>query len=263
MPEPLAQQSRPAMSGASRRDRIVRDLEQTGFVSARELTEELGVSEMTVRRDLRRLEQEGALRIVHGGASLPIGIDYQSRGMSEQAAKADIGRYAASLIPPGSTVLMDAGTTVAQVAQHMPANFDGYVITHSVPVIESLLERPEIPVHCLGGELRAQSRAMIGTSTVESLSKLRAQVLFLGAAAVNERGVFVAKDFESSTKRAFIESSDRVILLADHSKFSTFTPVLLAPLSVVHEIVTDRPLPAHMARVADELRIAVHVVNPA
>ena len=251
----------PAMPRASRLERIARDLEQTGFLSARELTESLGVSEMTIRRDLRRLEQEGVLRIVHGGASLPLGSDYQSRGMSEHAAKAKIGRLAASLIPLGSTVLMDAGTTVAEVAQHLPANFDGYVITHSIPVINSLLTRPDIPVHCLGGELRTQSQAMIGTSTVQSLSNLRAQVLFLGAAAVNESGVFVAKNFESSTKQAFIESANRVILLADHSKFSTFMPVFLAPLTVVDEIVTDRPLPPEVARVADDLGIIVHVAD--
>ena len=254
-------QPRPAMSRASRLERIAHDLEQTGFLSARELTERLGVSEMTIRRDLRRLEQEGVLRIVHGGASLPIGNDYQSRGKSEHAAKAKIGRLAASLIPPGSTVLMDAGTTVAEVVQHLPPNFDGYVITHSIPVINSLLMRPDIPVHCLGGELRTQSQAMIGTTTVESLANLRAQVLFLGAAAVNESGVFVAKNFESSTKLAFIESANRVILLVDHSKFSIFMPVFLAPLSVVDEIVTDRALPPEVATVADELGIVVHVAD--
>ena len=89
----------PPLSAAQRRDRIRRDLEATGFISVRALTEELGVSDMTIRRDLRRLEAEGTLRIVHGGASLPTPSDYRQRGMSERAAKAAIGEYAAGMLP--------------------------------------------------------------------------------------------------------------------------------------------------------------------
>lgn len=250
----------PLLTGEARRARIKRDVLKDGFRSVRSLTEQLGVSDMTIRRDLRRLEDEGAVRIVHGGASLPAGPDYRERGQSEPDAKSVIGRYAASLIPPGSTVLMDAGTTVAAVAEALPDDFSGYVITHSVPVIDLLLERP-VPVHCLGGELRPESRAMIGPTTVENLQKVSAQVLLLGAAAINEQGVFVDKDLERGTKTAFIESSQRVILVVDHTKFTRFSPVLLAPLEVIDEVVTDAEPPAVLAERLRALGIRIHVVG--
>ena len=251
----------PPLSAAQRRDRIRRDLEATGFISVRALTEELGVSDMTIRRDLRRLEAEGTLRIVHGGASLPTPSDYRQRGMSERAAKAAIGEYAAGMLPAGSTVLMDAGTTVAQIVRYLASDYEGYVITHSVPVIETMLARPGTPVHCLGGELRPESRAMIGPTTVEQLQKVSAEVLFLGAAAISERGVFVAKDLERGTKTAFIRASRRVILVVDHTKFGKFSPVLLAPLDVIDEIVTDRQPPAELARLVDSLGIKGHLAS--
>lgn len=250
-----------AFSAEARREKIKRDVRQTGFRSVRSLTEELGVSDMTIRRDLRRLEEEGAVRIVHGGASLPVGADYRARGQSEPDAKSVIARYAVGLIPAGATVLMDAGTTVAAVAEVLPEDFSGYVITHSVPVIEALMERPGIHVHTLGGELRRESRAMVGPTTVENLQKVSAQVLLLGAAAISAQGVFVDKDLERGTKTAFIESSQRVILVVDHTKFTKFSPVLLAPLSVIDEIVTDVEPPAELMRCFADLGIKVHIVG--
>lgn len=250
-----------SLTAGDRRAQIKQDLHRDGFVSVKGLTQKLGVSDMTVRRDLRRLEEEGELRIVHGGASLPVGADYSQRGQSEPDAKARIGRAAAQLIPNGATILMDAGTTVAEVARHLPEEFGGYVITHSVPVIEILLERGRPHVHCLGGELRVESRAMIGPTTIENLQKVGAQYLLLGAAAVNAQGIFVDKDLERGTKSALIAASQRVILVADHTKFTKFSPVLLAPLTVVDEIVTDAPPPDDIARALQRFGILVHVVE--
>lgn len=249
------------LSAEARREKIKRDVQQSGFLSVRNLTEELGVSDMTIRRDLRRLENENAVRIVHGGASLPVGADYRQRGQSEADAKFVIARYTASMLPSTATVLMDAGTTVAAVADALPDSFAGYIITHSVPVIEALIDCPQIHVHCLGGELREESRAMVGPTTVENLQKVTAQVLLLGAAAINEHGIFVDKDLERGTKTAFIKSSQRVILVVDHTKFTKFSPVLLAPLDIIDEIVTDREPPGQLMTRLRELGIKVHIVG--
>lgn len=249
------------LSASERRARIKEGLAKRHFVSVRGLLEEFGVSDMTIRRDFRLLEEEGALRIVHGGASLPDGADYQRRGQTETDAKDLIARRAVSLIPAGATILMDAGTTVAAVAKALPLDFSGYIITHSVPVIEAMISKPSIQVHCLGGELRAESRAMIGPTTLENLAKVSAQVLVLGAAAIDEQGVFVDKDLERGVKSALIASSQHVILVADHTKFSKFSAVLLAPLKVIDEIVTDLPLPHKLAEQFRKLKILVHIVG--
>lgn len=248
------------LSARARRARIKRDLEQSGFVSVRTLTEQLGVSDMTVRRDLKLLEKEGALTVVHGGASLPIGADYSLRGQSEPDAKASIGRFAAQMVRDGSSVCMDAGTTVAEVARALPEDRRCYVVTHSLPVMETLLPRSAVEVHCLGGLLRAESLATIGPTCIENLAKVSAEVLFLGAAAVNERGVFVDMDLERSTKTALINAAQRVVLVADHTKFTKSSPILLAPLDVIDDIVTDAEPPPHIREKLEALDIDVHIV---
>lgn len=249
------------LSAGDRRAKIKRDLHRSGFVSVKGLTSQLGVSDMTVRRDLRRLEAEGELRIVHGGASLPVGADYSQRGQSEPDAKTRIGRFAASLVSNDATVLMDAGTTVAAVAQAFAEQFSGYVITHSVPVIEIMLSRKYPQVYCLGGDLRSESRAMIGPTTVENLEKVNTQFLMLGAAAVTAQGLFVDKDLERATKAALIKASQRVVLVVDHTKFTRLSPVLLAPLDVIDDLVTDAEPPKDIVERLRQLDVRIHIVE--
>jgi DeoR/GlpR family transcriptional regulator of sugar metabolism len=250
-----------ALSGTDRRVQILRQLGRDGFVSVKSITRQFGVSDMTVRRDLRQLQAEGAVHIVHGGASLPNGVDFRARGQSEPKAKASIGRYAAAMIEPGTAVLLDAGTTILEIARALPDDFGGYVITHSVSVLNHLMEKPGVHVFSPGGDLRAESQALIGPTTVEGLSAIQADIGFLGAASVSPRGLFVAKDLERGTKLQFIRSAHKVVLCADHTKFSTISPVLLAPLDVLDLVVTDRPLDEAMAQAMADAHVEVRVVG--
>jgi DeoR/GlpR family transcriptional regulator of sugar metabolism len=254
-----------ARGGAARREEIMRRLQASGFVSVTYLTGELGVSDMTVRRDLKQLAKAGEVRVVHGGASLPHGTlrtaDFASRAEHEREAKRRIARRALGLVDAGATIAVDAGTTAFELVAALPDDFRGCVITHSVPVLQHMLHRPEARVIGLGGELLADSQALVGALTVEALSGLHADVVFLGAAAVNERGIYVATDHERPTKQALIDVADHVVLLADRSKFTVSAPVRLAPLDAVDVLVTDGALRAEMGEVLDAAGVAVHAAR--
>lgn len=250
--------------GATRREGIMRQLQSAGFLSVTHLTRQLGVSDMTVRRDLKRLAETGEVRVVHGGVSLAHGTlrtaDFTSRGGRESEAKRTIARLAAGLIDPGATIAVDAGTTPFELASALPENFQGTVITHSVPVLQHMLHVPAARVIGLGGELLADSQALVGSVTMQALAGLRAEIVFLGAAAVNGRGLFIATDLERPTKQALMDIADRVVLLADHSKFSAAAPVLLTTLDHVDVLVTDAPLEPAVARAFEHA--GVTIVSP-
>ncbi|HLR97602.1 MAG TPA: DeoR/GlpR family DNA-binding transcription regulator [Jiangellaceae bacterium] len=254
-----------APPGTERRAEILRLLHVNGFQSVTHLTELLGVSDMTVRRDLKRLAEHGELRVVHGGASLRHATlrtaDFTSRGAQERGAKRRIAQRAAELIEPDDTVAIDAGTTAFELAAALPDDFRGCVISHSVPVLQHMLGVPAVRVIGLGGELLTGSQAFVGALTTEALAGLRANTVFLGAAAVGQRDLFVATDHERPTKRALIECAERVVLLADHSKFDAAAPVRLGTFDDVDTLVTDRPLTASMAEATDDAGVAVLVAD--
>lgn len=235
-----------------RREMILSRLRGAGFLSVTALAEELGVSDMTIRRDLRRLAEDGEVRIVHGGVSLPHATlrtsEFVSRSRANADAKRTIAHRAVELVQPTDTIALDAGTTAYDVVHELPDAFAGCVVTHSVPVLQALLGRPQPRVVGLGGDLLRSSQAFVGPLTAEVASRLRVRVFFLGATAVDERGVYVEADIERPTKLALMDAADEVVLLADHAKFGQTAPVRLCPLDRLTRIITDRPPPARARR---------------
>lgn len=230
----------------SRRELILARIRLSGFTSISDLAVELGVSEMTIRRDVRKLELEGEVRLVHGGVSMAHATlrtsEFTNRAGISAEGKARIAALAVRMIRPGDVVGFDAGSTVFAVATHLPVGFSGSVITHSVPVVQHMLNLPAARVTGLGGELYPWSQAFIGSATVRQLRGLRMRVFFLGAAAVDRHGIYVEADLEIPTKTALINSASEVVVVVDHQKFDHPAPVLLCPLDRVDTIITDRPL---------------------
>lgn len=236
----------------ARREAIVRRLSSSGFVSVTDLAEELAVSDMTIRRDLRRLSDDHVVRVVHGGVSLPHATlrtsEFVSRARAQAEAKHRIAERAVALVRPHDVIAIDAGTTAYDVATLLPADFDGTVITHSVPVVQHLLGLPNARLLGLGGELYTPSQAFVGRATAEQAARLRSRLLFLGAAAVDEHGVYVEADVELSTKLALMDSAERVVLLVDAAKFTTTAAVHLCGLERLSTLVTDAPPPQAVRR---------------
>jgi DeoR family glycerol-3-phosphate regulon repressor len=239
-------------AAAMRLDAIVSVLDNSGFATIANLALTVGVSEMTIRRDLRQLHKDGRIRLVHGGAyarerSGQVSALEQRRQLN-QAAKSAIGGMAADLIRPNDSIAIDAGTTTLAILEHVPESFAGTIISHSIPVLTACLQRKNFRTVGLGGDLFRESGAFVGPRSVEMASSLRVRLFFLGAAAVDTRGVYVSADLERGTKTALMEAADLVILLADHSKFQSSAPVLLCKLDKIDMLLTDLPLPPKMAK---------------
>jgi DeoR/GlpR family transcriptional regulator of sugar metabolism len=250
-----------------RRRAIVTTVRDQGFVSVTELARLLSVSDMTIRRDLRRLEQEGEVRVVRGGVHLP-SDSRQSEGFSGRAgansgAKEAVAALATGLIDSHDTIALDAGTTACALARALPETYAGSVVTHSVPAIEHLLGQVRTPVVGLGGDLYRPSEAFVGPATVEAASRLRVRTFFLGAAAVDTRGVYVSSDIERPTKQALMDIADRVVLLVDGSKFSTSAPVKLCSLADIDAVVADMRPPADACAALDRAGVDLVTSLPA
>lgn len=232
------------LAAPQRRERILAMVRASGFTSITALAAELGVSDMTIRRDARRLEQDGEVRIVHGGVSLAHATlrtsEFTARAEANADAKLRIARTAAALIQPHDILGFDAGTTTFQVATQLPLAFDGMVITHSIPVIQQLLHMPNVRVTGLGGDLLVPSQAFVGRVTTAQLADLRLRLFFLGAAAIDERGMYVEAGLEVNTKNAFMAAADTVVAVIDHEKFERTSPVFLGGLATIDILITDR-----------------------
>lgn len=247
-------------SAPARRQRIVSALRTSGFLSVSELSRELGVSDMTVRRDLRILAEQGEVRMVHGGASLPHGTlqtpSFIARAGEQAERKRRIGRRAVELLQSDEAIVVDAGTTTYELATALPETFTGTVVTHSVPLVSHLLHRPAITVIGLGGQLHPPSQAFVGTMTVQAARRLRVRTAFMGAAAIDDEGIYVHADVERETKLALMDIAENVVLLADHDKFRRLAPIRLCDLDRINRLVTDAPPAPAMAE-----RLASHGVE--
>jgi DeoR/GlpR family transcriptional regulator of sugar metabolism len=224
---------------------IQSQVDSAGFLSIAQLAQLIGVSEMTIRRDVATLAAGGTLRLTHGGVHSTGGANnqpFQRRQQLNWAAKEEIARKAVELIGLQDSIAIDAGSTTLRLLDRIPAEFKGSIVTHSVPAIATALGRNQYRIIALGGEVLRESAAMVGPLATEAASRLRVRSFFLGAAALDERGVYVAADIERPTKRALMEVADQVVLLADHAKFSQSAPVLLCGLEAIDILVTDLPI---------------------
>jgi DeoR/GlpR family transcriptional regulator of sugar metabolism len=239
-------------SANQRRASILSALRAEGFLSVAQLSRMSVVSPMTIRRDLQRLEQDGQVRTVYGGACLSVPALHEA-GRWVGAGAADevgIGRRAAALVGPADTIAVDAGRLGFEVARALPEDFRGTVVTHSVPAIQLLMSRPRPPrVVGLGGELVTRISAFVGTGTVAAAQSVRVELFFLAADALDHRGAYARSDAEASVKRALLTVAGRSVVMARHDCFTDSAPLMLGPLGRFHALVTGERPPSRMERV--------------
>ena len=234
------------MLAAERRQLILDRLGRDGRVVAGELSDSLGVSHDTVRRDLQELAETGLLRRVHGGALPPvtIGPSFLARQRDAPAAKLALARAASKLIRPAQVIILDAGTTNERLAAELPLELEATIFTNAPPVAIVLARHPRIDVHLLGGRLDKRGLAAVGSAAVEAVRRLRADVCILGICSVHpELGVSGDDSEEAYLKRAMIESAADVVGLATADKLGTSSPFVIAPLAELTHLVVDRAVP--------------------
>jgi DeoR/GlpR family transcriptional regulator of sugar metabolism len=227
---------------AERRQQILTRLERDGKVVASELVAELGVSDDTVRRDLRELAAGGLVQRVHGGAlpPAPEAASFAQRLQVAPEAKAHLAEAALPLLDTADVLLLDGGTTALELARRLPAERDRTVLTNSPPVAEALAAHPRAEVVLIGGRLLKDSQVTVGAQTVEALRQVRADACVLGICSLHpEHGVTATHHDEAYVKRAMVEASAEVIALATADKLHTASPWVVGPLAEVTHLVTD------------------------
>jgi DeoR/GlpR family transcriptional regulator of sugar metabolism len=232
---------------AERRHVILEQLRREGRVVATELSQTLGVSVDTVRRDLRELHEDGLLQRVHGGALPPVAgaRPYAVRREQATVAKEAIARRAASMLHDDQVILLDAGTTTLEVARHLLPDLRATVITNSPAIAIALAEHASVEVAMLGGVLAKEPRAVVGAATVEALRSIRADVLVLGVCSLHpEIGITVLELEESYVKRAMVASAADVIAVSAADKLGSAGPYVVGPIDELTHLVVEGTLAA-------------------
>jgi DeoR family fructose operon transcriptional repressor len=234
------------MLSYERQTRIVQFIQQRVSVSVNDLSQHFGVSPMTIRRDLINLEQKGLVVRLHGGVTVPnsrVALREQEREIISITQKTAIGKCAADLVEEHHTVFLDAGTTTAELAKRLVNQQGLTVVTNSVKVLSILADARGVNLIGVGGVVYGGAWSFVGSLAEAAIRRFNSNLAFLGITSVSlERGLTEINYFEADIKSLIIKQSQRVVLLADSSKFEKTSPISVAPLSEVDVIITDNRL---------------------
>jgi DeoR family transcriptional regulator of aga operon len=251
-------------AAAERRAWILSNLESAGFLSVADLARQLGVSQMTIRRDLHALEGSGHVRLVHGGAGLTPGARQTSAFPDDDdlaQARARVATRAVGLVGNDDTIAIDAGPAGYAVARSLPEEFGGCVISHSMPVLQFLTAGRLRRVVALGGELLPDRHAFVGPTTEAAVTQLRARTFFLSPCGIDSRGVYAQSPAEASVQRRLMDIADAVVVVSTHEVFSASAPARIAPLDRLTTLVADQRPPGELACALRQVGVIAHVVD--
>ncbi|MFS0734725.1 DeoR/GlpR family DNA-binding transcription regulator [Microbacterium sp. 1P10UB] len=236
------------MLAAARRDLLLERLRRDGRLVAKDLARELGLSEDSIRRDLRELDAAGLAVRVYGGAlpASPAVADLAARAVVAPDSKRRVAAAAVALIEPGSTVMIDGGTTALALIAALPTTFAGTVITHSPTIASALLDHTA-DVILIGGRLFKHSGVTCGAAAVEAAGRLSADVFFLGVTGVHAAaGLTTGDEEEAAMKRTLSARAAETFVLASVEKIGAASRYGVLPLDAVAGVITDAD-PAHAA----------------
>jgi DeoR family transcriptional regulator, fructose operon transcriptional repressor len=234
------------MKAAERQLRIRQMMDSRDFLDLETLCRELEASESSVRRDLDDLEEQSVLKRVYGGA-----VPAQPRATSVFDFTVESGRYSdeksriarltATLIQDGETVILDGGSTVAAVAGEL-ASKPLHIVTNSLPIAETLEPRRNIELTLTGGYLDPRIRVMLGPLCEQMLGLIRADVVIMGIGSVSEAGFSNNNTLVVGSEQKMIEIANRLIIVADRTKFGRNAMIPVAQLSAARTVVSDSDL---------------------
>jgi DeoR/GlpR family transcriptional regulator of sugar metabolism len=245
------------MLARHRQSLILQAVRNDGSARVSDLTQQLGVSDMTIRRDLEVLAKDGLVEKVHGGAVLPGSHGghepgFEDKLVLERPEKTSIARTAAGLVRPGTAIAIAAGTTTFALAQCLLDVPGLTIVTNSLRVANLFggNRTPDVASVVLTGGMRTASDALVGPVADLTIASLHFDTLFLGCTGLDpEVGLSTPNLAEAETNRALIKVARRVVVLADHTKWGVVSLASFAPVEKVNVLVTDVLLPsdAHAA----------------
>ncbi|MBA8826822.1 DeoR/GlpR family transcriptional regulator of sugar metabolism [Saccharopolyspora lacisalsi] len=247
------------MLARQRQEVILDEVRRTGAVQVSDLVVRLGVSDMTIRRDLDTLAHRGLVEKVYGGATSLVGRStdepgFEAKSVRQLAEKEAVARAAAAMVRPGTAIGLSAGTTTWTLARHLDDIPDLTVVTNSVRVADVLQQRGRTDrTVVLTGGVRTPSDALVGPVAVQSLRTLHLDLVFLGVHGMAERAGFTTPNLnESETNRALAQAASRLVVLADHAKWATVGISTIAELGEIDVLISDEGLSAEARRVLTE-----------
>jgi DeoR family deoxyribose operon repressor len=253
-----------------RADFILNKLSANGFVSVKELSKKLEVSEMTIRRDLRELSKSNIVTLIPGGAILKKNppMDKNEEKYLIQAAeslmleeKIKISRKAASLIEPNDVIVIDTGSTTENLSKFIPENMPLTIICYTLNILFNVYENKNWKLVFPGGYFHNNTLMFESLEGIGIIKRIRANKAFISAAGVSEKlGVTCATDYEKETKRAVIESSDKKILLVDSTKFGKIKISHFADLTDFNIIITDTGISKEFVNIIKNIGIKLYIV---
>ena len=250
----------------ARYEAILTILNRLKKVSVQDLTQRFGVSEVTIRKDLSFLEEQGKLIRIHGGATLAedegrlrtIAI----RQEEHAAEKLAIARKARELIRPGETIFIDAGSTCAAFARVI-RDMELRVVTNSLDAILELVDSAGIALFSTGGSFRPEACSFIGPGALETIRGIQIDTCFMGTTGFSRDGVFSSQNvIESQLKSAVIQASRRAVMLVDHSKYGTTAFSVFARAEDIDVLVMDSAIVDGEAVAALGLELVIAAVEP-
>lgn len=221
---------------------ILQQMEQHQKVTPPQLSKALGISEVTIRRDLTELDAMGKIQKVHGGAVPVTGraATFQQRQSIQASAKRIIAEKAKSLVRSGQVLMIDGGTTNLYLVQLFPPDLRATVITNCLSIAQALKGYPEVEVILPGGRYEKQNDVLIGAAARQSLAEAYADLCFLGVCRIDtERGVTASHYEEAQVKKTMIQSARRVVALADAQKINQSDNFRVAPTEDLSVLITD------------------------
>ncbi len=243
-----------------RLDAIRSHLYTNGFSSIQALADAIGASLATIRRDLKVLEREGAIDRTHGGARIAEGssveMAFQERAKQHLGAKRAIATAAFQQLRPHTTIFLDAGTTVQQLARLIRINpMPLRIFTNGLAVAQEFLNVPDLDVALIGGQLRSENASLVGPQAEAMLQSLWFDQLFMGVSAIGEDGVIYSVDSaEASLNKCMLERAGQRMILTDSSKFGTMATYRVSTLSRM-QIITDGDLQPNWRTMLADLHV--------
>ena len=236
--------------GKQRREEILGRVHKRGYVTVKELTADYGVDSSTIRRDLDTLAGLGLVARSHGGATAPVEppeVPYDEKVERNVAQKRAIARRVARLVPHGSSLLLDSGSTTLEVARALRQHRGMTVVTNDLRVAAEIANQGDVRLIVLGGEVLPTVYTLMSERAVDMVKEFHVDYAVMGADAIDAQGITNTNSNEVSMKRAMIRAAEHVLVVADSSKFDRSALVRIVGLDAVERIVTDDGLGAATA----------------
>ena len=254
------------MLNIARKQKIYELIRKKGSVSVSELQKKLNVSDMTIRRDLAYMKNEGMIVRVHGGATVvgilsPGELTFQDRTTINRELKLEIAKFAISLINVNDTVSLDGSTTCAELAEILPSDMNLTVFTNSLDVINKLRWKQGISVASFGGQLAPDGNTFDGIVAVENAERIWVDKCFFSGASFNASGVLNAGIVGTAVKKQMLKNSRMKCLLADSSKFNGPGVMELCKWPGLDVFITDSLFPEESRAIFSAFEMKTYFVD--